>query len=792
MSLKEVIHTCSFMNPELDQKEGIIKLLDFLRDFDPIQLKYSPKEYKVFSADCCKDPRVPFDIRDEMIKYDSTYSVESINKESYSSIADNLGLVYGSSKVVENDVKIFNLTEKKIISRYLAIPQLTKMFDEDYFNFEWDMHVAQNFREHRNNYQRDHFIHQIRDMYSMMILLGEHGFYDACKKILGDRNLSKISLYTQMKLSEFMNSQKGINSRFERIRDGIFHYFYNDERGITTKYDKEELEEDTEKRKRNALEKYKETYFMKYVIYASSILSALFHDMGYPICHFLETRNRTSQYNPTMYMFVKNEVESFDHIASLLSSSLLFTVISRDEIKASMQIKPNNSFNHGAYSAIAFLMQFYNSGIIFSLPKEKQCAIELAAVAIYNHTLEYRISREKTTNFYYQPVFKQNPISFMLRLCDDLQEWNRRYFVVSEESDIPICKKCLTPSIFNRKNDMITYRCKCSANQASISESCDYNSFRYYNFYNRKLYLVSTSDYMTSYKMDLYNQDKTQIVKSALCFHVHYDYYRLLNVTRINSTYAKYRISELNDLKKLLGGQDYKNDLDFDFIYLDYFVTANPLTIKIKILEKYIEKCSLHIDTTTLDEIYDRLSKACFITNSKKLKLYSILKSNVKKQQKKHGDCSLFDFYKQLLLKAIELRKMYDVDYYKISETTDVFLNEWFSNIDSNYYKQIMKNLITETFEQYSKELNPQDSLKHFNEESFQNKYLNQYAPNKYSDNALYNSIRAYCNSENDFNCYSSNKIGKYISYFADLYFFEAMNKVLQVDYINKLALKDK
>jgi len=360
------------MNPELDKGKSITKLLEFLEDFDPIQLKYSPNPYRINKKHQDDDPRVPSDMRDELIKYDDTYNFESLNKESYSSITENLGLVYGSSKVVENDIKIFDLTEEKLIARYLAIPQLTKMFDEDYFQFEWDMHVAQNFREHRNNYQRDHFIHQIRDMYSMLILLGEHGFYEACVKVLKDRKTSTISSYAQKKLSEYMYSQKGINSRFEIINKLIYSYYPDEE--CNNESDEEcNNESDEDKKIKIAVEKYKEKYFMKYVIYASTIMCALFHDMGYPICHFLETRNRTSQYNPTMYMFVRNEVESFDHIASLLSSSLLFTVVSREDIKESMQKRPNGTYNHGAYSAIAFLMQFYNSGIIFSLPKKAMC-----------------------------------------------------------------------------------------------------------------------------------------------------------------------------------------------------------------------------------------------------------------------------------------------------------------------------------------------------------------------------------------------------------------------------------
>ena len=253
-------------------------------------------------------------------------------------------------------------------------------------------------------------------------------------------------------------------------------------------------------------------------------MAALFHDMGYPICHFLNVRNRISEYNPTLYMFTHNDIESFDHIASLLGSSLLFTIVSPAEIKKAMQFD-GKKYNHGAYSAIAFLMQFYNSGIIFSLPEEKQCAIEIAAVAIYNHTVSFRITNNKSTENFYQPVFQQNPIAFLLRLCDDLQEWGRRYFEFSHQSDIPFCSKCFTPSVFHHddENGMVKYSCLCSMKKRSKNS---FNSFRNYQFLNRKLYLVTTSDYMYSDYVDVVMSESDSKMKTALRFKINYDYFK--------------------------------------------------------------------------------------------------------------------------------------------------------------------------------------------------------------------------------------------------------------------------
>lgn len=782
------LHAAFFMDEDTDEKIKR-KLYNFLDVFDPIELKYSLEPYPVFPKSTKKV--IPYSIRNQLVQYENIFQTGTLNKETYDSIIENLMLVYGSEKVVKNDVQIFNATEKTMIGKYLGIPQLEKMFDEDYFQFEWDMHIAQNYREHRNDYQRDHFIHEIRDMYSMMILLGNHGFYQASKKVLLNRfNPSKISQYVQKKLLQFKNKHEDIyfilNNLIQQMKK---------ESNLLPDMDEEEKKKYTDE------DTYLEGYFIKYVIYASSILSALFHDMGYPICHFLNLRNRTSEYNPTLYMYTRNETESFDHIASLLSNSLLFTIMSRDEIKTSMNPNKKGLYNHGAYSAIAFLLQFYNSGIIFSLSAEKQCAIELAAVAIYNHTIEFKITDkdDKLKTNFYQPVFNQNPIAFLLRLCDDLQEWGRRYFVVSNESDIPICSSCLTPSIFRFPEDVdrdkILYSCKCSEGK-SLSPTDPipfYNSFRYKNFYNRKLYLVSTSDYMYSHIIDVEGG------KKALCFHINYDYYKLLNVARINHTYAKFRLREINNLKELINEQEYKSYFDFDCIFLDYFMTSNPITIKLKILEKFIAYALKKGETRlTQDDIKD-VTIDKIISELKFPKKIKYSKSELKTLLEGEG---VFDFYKDLLGKVIDLRnnnkgKKYNAATAEVINQAEGFINTYFLNKEfSEYYKQVMRDLLSDTFEQYAKEIIIE---KHKTENGFTytvedyhhlGKYCSQYAPNDKTENALYNSVQAYCNAENDFNSYlacdSNGTRIPYLNYFSDLYFFEEMNRVVQNEYISE------
>lgn len=830
-------------------------MLEYLNNFDPYELKYSVLYDAIFynaginknleSQNCKKT--IPYNKMNDIIEFEKAFQFGNLTKETYSYISENLMLVYGSTEIVNDDIKCYHYTEKKIIQKYLAIPQLEQIFDEEYFNFEWDMHVGQNFSEHRNDYYRDHFIHQIRDMYSMLVLLGQHGFYEATLKILSDERVGKISKYTCKKLQEFQCKKDGAYPLLKEI-------YYPVKKNLENIFD--ELTELTSNEKEKYLSRckdpssYAKNYFLKYVIYASTMLSGLFHDMGYPICHFLEVRHRISEYNPTMNVFTHNSIGNFDKISSKLANSLLFTVVSQKEIKKSLEINKKGRYNHGAYSAIAFLLQFYNNGQIFSLSPEKQCAIEMAALAIYNHTLDYNITDYDPKNNYYQPLFRQNPISFMLRLCDDLQEWDRRYFEISKESDFPICSKCLLPSISinnnkdrnNDKNNTLydpttknaEYFCCCENNKDKNSHYY-MNSSRSVNFMNRKVYLITTADFMTSEIIEVINKNNQMLSRTTgkiriknskadvrktrvLHFRINYDLYRLLNIARINSTYAKFRLKELNEIKTLLNQPNFKfqseNELKFDYIYLNYFMTSNPIAIKVKILEKYLitqklssqkkvistrnkenlttDELLIEIQNATLDKIFTDLFGAAKMDSP----LYKLL-------SRKDG---VFDFYKNLLKICVIARKEGGtcstksirrfIDKYtkeipnKITKPNNI-RNRDIQTSREPIYRDTMATLIYECFRQYSNEI-VLDENGHIDESFIDDeRYYSQYKPeSKEAVDLLSNCVATYCNVKNDFNSYKQfdkNYKNSYIGYFADLHFFEMMNREIQNFYKSQL-----
>lgn len=729
-------------------------MLEYFRNVEPLDLKYSVMLDGINFENFLIGKSLPIEIKAFVSNFEELCQYGSLNKQEYSYINDNLSLVYGDSDMVMNDISTYHIAEKKFIHQYISIPQLNKMFDEDYFNFEWDMHIGQNFHEHRNDYNRDHFTHQIRNMYMMLILLEKFEFYKSTRTILLDRNSGKISEYFSKKLSEFSYTQTPRRKVFEKIVEY--------EKSNTTKSVETE----------DLLHLYSKEYFIKYVIYASSVMAALFHDMGYPICHFLEQRHRISEYNPTMYMFTHNTVDSFDEIETKLENSLLFTIVSTSEIKNSLKIdEKKGKYNHGAYSAIAFLLQFYNNGTIHSLSVEKQCAIELAAVAIYNHTIKYNCIKESDNN-YYQPIFRQNPISFLLRLCDDLQEWDRRYFEISKSPDLSVCKRCLAVLIPEQNEDDKKKR-KIDTKEKNLGEIvkdkktvyrclCGTPTFRYDSFSKRKLYVVNTS------KDIIVDTDS----KDILHIYVDYDLYSLLKMSRVNNTYAKFRANDLNEVKLLVRDQNFglqsDGELNFEHIYIDYFMTANPINIKIKILERFFESIlpkEMNFEQR-INTIKDYPLKDIFVqlelSRGRKNSLNSLYQFLAK---------GVYIFYVDLLIDALHCRQNGKVDSSVIEKYKELGCTD--------IYNHTISVLVEDCLLQYSKERDVNTS---FLDALKREQYYQQFVPSEDKEAEVYNCIATYCNYENFFNKYHLTVPKKeskypYVGYYQDLYFFDQLNR---------------
>ena len=311
-------------------------------------------------------------------------------------------------------------------------------------------------------------------------------------------------------------------------------------------------------------------------------MSGLFHDIGYPMVHNMKENEDIINYIFDTYN-LNNYSTDFNKIKTLLQNTLLFRVVSSREIQRRMEV----DMDHGTVSAVIFLLHFYENGAIERLEPYKICAIELAALAIYNHTNRYSYIEDDNKLYDYEKnVFFQNPISHILRISDDLQEWGRVYFEITDKSNIIICNNCCSPIIKNKSKMLITsvgdqdieknisFNCNCRKKMGKQGDV--YRAFKDEGFRYRRLYRVTTCENMKITRVD-------DNENSDIAIYLNYNPFRLLHIAYLSPTYAKYRIKELIKTRRLMSMQTTKERM-----YLYYFVTANIIAIKSEIIGKYI------------------------------------------------------------------------------------------------------------------------------------------------------------------------------------------------------------
>lgn len=479
--------------------------------------------------------------------YDAANDLTSLTKRDFSHVMANLYMIYYADwDKIKGQAQLIDLVSKRVISEYIGIDGLERLFSDQYIDFEWEMHLGMDHSEYKMDFYRDHFIHQVRDAYMMEMLLEEDKLYKPTLDILTCSSASKVSQYFCTMIER--QRQAGVSAPIDKF----------------LQFDKD--------------------FIPRNMIKMAAFMAGLFHDIGYPETHLRGLQHRFARYMPSIAAMNRLKT-TIDDRFSLLQNSLLFRVVPLQEIQARVNRK---KVDHGTLSALSFLLHFYENGIIFKLEPYKAAAIELAALAIYNHTYKYEVAEKSSKRADdSRPRFVSNPISYLLRICDDLQEWDRVYFEISSRSNILICPKCRT-ALIGKKGDRAEephrYVCACTP-----PDDKGYSQFeRAFDgidgFYYRRVYNVSVCD-------DVIFEP---LKKDAACLnwgdasdtvvHVNYDPYRLLHIAYISPGYARYRIKELSKLKLLLLRQS-----PLPRFWLDYFVTSNPILIKTKLLGVFFE-----------------------------------------------------------------------------------------------------------------------------------------------------------------------------------------------------------
>lgn len=552
-------------------------LLGFLDAFDPLAEKY---RYARLGSGKTLDKTVRKAI----------YAYEALRQplpqqNQFGALYQNLRLIYGDSEPILDYLEIYNMVHVKLLAQYLRIPGLGKLFTSQYFRYEWDMHLGIDYDGHNLTKYRDHFIHQVKNVHAMFVLLEEFGFLDDIVRIVkrGGNVMATYILKAAGLYAQFADSCAGKAAGMS-LTD-IFK-----EVGKEAGKEPQDL-------------------YIERIVLGSAVMAGLFHDIGYPISHSRKRQKQMEEYLPTIAYFLHGSSD-YARIASLLGNTLLYTIVSKDEI-----YRRYERGDHGTLSALALLLYFYESGAIDGLDPIQRASIDLAALTIYNHTLDYECIDKKAKD-YYRPVYYRNPVSFLFRVCDDLQEWQRLYFHLVDNRNWRICHKCLTPVVHravwdaDKRNKTDVRICGCCSGStrkefiahvrgqvAAVGQGATRiaaiasapgregrgNDVTISNIRYRRLNHVKLCDWG---EFRPFREFDSLPAPDGLVYEVHYDCYKLLQMAAIDPSFAPHRAGDFRKLRRLLKDQDMPEQLVISF------VSTNPITLKVKILDDFLRACA--------------------------------------------------------------------------------------------------------------------------------------------------------------------------------------------------------
>ncbi len=745
---------------------GKKEMCEFIDQFDSTEKKYGISKV----SDCYFDA----------VKYDNSCRSINLKKSNVHGFIDSTKMVYNNvQQSIDYGLIYINVLDKFLL-KFVSIPKLASLYDSHYMDFEWNMHSNLDFEKYTNSYYRDHFIHQVRNMFMVFQLIDDEYIYYNIRKAITSSTRSKVTQYFNVRFNEWLNDVEN-DSRLKALLVNIA-------------------------REKNMIQdEYFKEYFTNYVIRASLIISCLFHDIGYPVSYYSSVKERLINFIPAVYSIMGDNNFDFNYIYSILSESVLFQFVSKDEI---CQRFGRN--DHGTISAILVGIFFYKTGLIHSLSPENQTAVEFGILAIYNHTLGFKSCKPKEKTDYIKMQFMLNPISYMLRWCDDMQEWDREYFEIASASNLLFCSKCkmplrkrqLSPAEYFRDNNIVWnnkkyqkldkktdwsrsffgYTCACQQ-KFSFTKRDDFN--------RRTLTQIKACDNVVIRRYD----DKGEW---KMIIEFHYNPYKLLRFSCIQPNFIRVRQKEITSLKRFLGGQKFiRGTKGYYDIFIDHNLTPNPILLKGLILKDFLE---------VLYDLY-HLKREVFEESSSFDKSSSLLKI------KGYSDCLLsvkdIEGYESNVYNIIQLgtaiiELCYDEALYSI---------EYRSALEDNCYKYIVimicwdivrglnsksdKKYVLDYFKGIFRTAKDDDARRVLIDNAFAQILL---APNfsvssevsmneGYNDylieqDYLFSVIRDYCDFDNEINCTSEGN--EVLTYYTDLYLFE------QLSYMTELFKKIK
>ncbi len=401
---------------------------------------------------------------------------------------------------------------QKLLHEYVGIRGLEELLINNYGSIEnaiFFEHDAKGDPVHI----REHAKHQMKNAYLGSRLLLECGYLeDAAKNILAGE--SSVTAYlTYQAIVTVVGNADSTQSHEELMARLKKHNLYE-----------------------NVLGKLEEW------VYKIFMISSMLHDIGYPLEFYLRSARTLAEYPPYLNILSPAAKTDFVVIKSSLLESQLFRLTDHGEIR--MKYDANN---HGVLSAVSLLMYFYHNGKIYSMSREERCLIEVSAIAIYRHTDKF--------NGKSRFVYRKDPISYLVRLCDDLQEWERFKVILNDKHNYLQCGTCGKLILSNERE----YQCEC----------CGQKYYKVTQINNRKVNYICLCDEL-----------EVEQEENRLLITVKFDLMKQFEILPDDYTAVLRHKDNLDKIRKMLRDQSMEPELA-----IDYFVSNNPDVLIEQMLE---------------------------------------------------------------------------------------------------------------------------------------------------------------------------------------------------------------
>lgn len=430
---------------------------------------------------------------------------------------------------------------QKFLHEYIGIEGLEELLLNNYGTIENEI-----FFEHdaKGNpvHIREHAKHQMKNAFLGSLLLLEHDYLeDIARNIIAAESPASVYLVYQAMVTEF-----GDKEIHENQKENFIRILKPECRQIIL----------------NKLQEW---------VYKIFMISSMLHDIGYPLEHYLRTSKTLKEYPPYLNILSPMVKADFAQIKASLLESQLFRQTDHMKIR-----QKYDADNHGVLSAISLLMHFYRNGKIYTLKPEERCLIEMSAIAIYHHTDKFETG--------FRMVYRKDPISFMVRICDDLQEWERFKIIMNDKHNYLQCGQCGCLILSDHRE----YKCPC----------CGQKYVKVTQISNRKINYICMCDELII-KKDV-KENQVRII-------IHFNLLKQFEILMDDYTAMIRHAKELEKVKNMLEMQCMKPRLKVAF-----FASNNPYCLIGKMLQesdKDVQDIQLWIDNLKDQKQRENLNK---------------------------------------------------------------------------------------------------------------------------------------------------------------------------------------